>query len=102
MIKIPLAKFANESFNAKPIAMAIVERETNKPSVDNSRTEAAINTTRTIITILKMETMNVSIAPSSLVLSKIFFNKNPINHATQIPATQIQSASKSLNPYSVI
>ena len=52
MIKIPLARLANESFKARPMAKATVPKETNKPEVDNSRTAAAIKTDKTISKIL--------------------------------------------------
>ena len=102
MIKIPLAKLEKESFKAKPMAKATVPKETSKPEVDNSRTEAAIKTAKMTMTILRIETMNVSIAPSRRVFNKIFFNKKPIIQAIQIPTTTMHIASNNLNPYSDI
>ena len=102
MIKIPLARLLKESFKAKPIAKATVPKETSKPDVDNSRTEAAIKTAKMIMTILRIETMNVSIAPSRRVFNNIFFNKKPMIQAIHPPTTTIQIAKSNLKPYSEI
>ena len=102
IIKIPFAKLAKESFKAKPTARATVPNDTNKPEVDNSRTDAASKTAPMIITILHIETMNVNIAPSKRVFKRIFFNKKPIIHAIQIPTTTIHIAKSNLKPYSEI
>ena len=96
------AKLANESFKARPIAKATVPKDTNKPEVDNSKTEAATKTARITIKILTTETTNVKIAPSTRVFEKIFLIKKPMSQAIQTPTTTIHIASINLKPYSDI
>ena len=102
MIKIPFAKLAKESFKAKPTAITTVPKDTNKPEVVNSSTPAAIKTVKTTMTIRKIETMNVSIAPSILVFNNIFLSKKPIIQAIQTPTITMHNAKSNLNPYSDI
>ena len=65
IIKIPFAKLAKESFNTKPTARAIVPKDTSKPEVDNSRTDAA-SKTAPIIHAMQILTTTIHIAKSNL------------------------------------